>query len=271
MIEAVEAATGFILFAVLAVALYHQWRRGKSLQAQLAAAEAALEQLQRACSRLAPAGVVQRLVADGIQSNTGLVAERKVATAMFVDLVGFSAMSERLDPELLLRVINGYYQRMSDAIDEHRGQVGSFVGDGIVAYFGAIQPNPWECDDAVRAALAMRAAIREYNVELEHEGLPPISIGIGYRSRAGPSWALRFPRAEGVRVHRTLGQSCSAHTDPDAHSPSGHPCQRGVARRACPRVHSRAHARGSSQGVRRVGRHLRCAGRSADLKPAHQG
>jgi len=115
MIEAVETATGFILFAVLAVALYHQWRRGKSLRAQLAAAEVALEQLQRACSRLAPAGVVQRLVADGIQSNAGLVAERKVATAMFVDLVGFSAMSERLDPESLLRVVNGYYQRMSDA------------------------------------------------------------------------------------------------------------------------------------------------------------
>ena len=36
------------------------------------------------------------------------------------------------------------------------GQVGSFVGDGIVAYFGATQPNPWQCDDAVRAALAMR-------------------------------------------------------------------------------------------------------------------
>ena len=92
-----------------------------------------------------------------------------------------------------------------------------------------------------------------------------------YRSRAGSSWALRFPRAEGVHVHRTRGKSRSAHTDPDAHSPGGHPCQRGVARRACPRVHSRAHARGSSQGVRRAGRHLRCAGRSADLKPAHQG
>src|SRR5215470_14158272 len=112
MIEAVETGTGFILFAVLAVALYHQWRRGKSLQAQLAAAEVALEQLQHACSQLAPAGVVQRLVADGIHSNAGLVAERKVATAMFVDLVGFSAMSERLDPESLLRVINGYYQRI---------------------------------------------------------------------------------------------------------------------------------------------------------------
>ena len=48
-------------------------------------------------------------------------------------------------------------------------QVGSFVGDGIVAYFGAIQPNPWQCDDAVHAALAMRAAIRGYNAQLARD------------------------------------------------------------------------------------------------------
>lgn len=177
--EIVASTAAFVLIAVLAIALYHQWRQGKRLQAQLEAGAAALEHLQHRCSQLAPAGVVQRLISDGIQSDPGPVAERKVATAMFVDLVGFSAMSERLNPEVLVRVINGYYQRMSEAIDEHRGHVGSFVGDGIVAYFGAIQPNPWECDDAVRAALAMREAIREYNGELDREGLPPISVGIG--------------------------------------------------------------------------------------------
>ena len=53
------------------------------------------------------------------------------------------------------------------------------LGDGIVAYFGALQPNPWQCNDAVHAALAMRAAIREYNVELEREGLPLLALGIG--------------------------------------------------------------------------------------------
>ncbi|MEJ2432551.1 MAG: adenylate/guanylate cyclase domain-containing protein [Pseudolabrys sp.] len=179
MIGPVETAAAFILFAILAVALYHQWRQAKRLRAQLATADAALERLQQTCSRLAPAGIVQQLIVDEIQSDIRLAAERKVATAMFVDLVGFSAMSERLDPEVLLRVINGYYQRISDALDEHRGHVGSFVGDGIVAYFGAIQPNPWECDDAVRAALAMRTAIREYNVELERDELPRIAIGIG--------------------------------------------------------------------------------------------
>jgi class 3 adenylate cyclase len=104
---------------------------------------------------------------------------------MFVDLVGFTAMSERLEPATLQRVLDGYYQRMSDAIGEHRGQVGSFVGDGIVAYFGAIQANPWQCDDAVRAALAMRAAIAAYNAELEREGLPPLAIGIGIHHGPG--------------------------------------------------------------------------------------
>jgi class 3 adenylate cyclase len=66
-----------------------------------------------------------------------------------------------------------------EARQAHRGQLGSFVGDGIAAYFGALQPNPWRCDDAVRAALAMRAAIREYNAELDREGLPRVAVGIG--------------------------------------------------------------------------------------------
>src|SRR6185437_10018943 len=165
--------------AVLAVALYRQWQRARNLQRQLRAAAADLEHLQKACARLAPAGVVQSLVADGIRPDVGPTAERKLATALFVDLVGFTAMSERLEPEILLRIINGYYQCVSDAVDEHRGHVGSYVGDGIVAYFGAIQPNPWQCDDAVRAALAMRASIRDYNAELAREGLPTVAIGIG--------------------------------------------------------------------------------------------
>jgi class 3 adenylate cyclase len=175
----VVTATVLVIIAILGGALYRQRRLNQNLRSQLEAAAANLEKLQQACSRLAPAGVLQRLIADDVQPGTGPKAERKVATALFVDLVGFTAMSERLEPAVLARVLDGYYQRMSDAIDEHRGQVGSFVGDGIVAYFGATQPNPWQCDDAVRAALAMRAAIDEYNGELDREGLPRLSIGIG--------------------------------------------------------------------------------------------
>ena len=183
--SAAVLGAALVLTMILAGACYRQWRRNQALQAQLQAAAADLEHLQLACSRLAPAGVVQQLVADGTRDAMVAAAEHKIATALFVDLVGFTELSERLEPAVLVRILNGYYQRMSDAIDEHRGQVGSYIGDGIVAYFGALQPNPWQCDDAVRAALAMREAIHVYNVELDREGLPHLSIGVGIHRGLG--------------------------------------------------------------------------------------
>ena len=185
MTQTVVVGAVLILVAVLAGALHRQWRRNENLQAQLEAAAADLQRLQVACARLAPAGVVQRLIADGVAPGTEAAAERKVVTALFADLAGYTAMSERLEPAVLARVLNGYFQRMSDAIHEHRGHVSTFIGDGILAYFGALQPNPWQCDDAVRAALAMRAAIREYNAELAREGLPPLAVGVGIHRGPG--------------------------------------------------------------------------------------
>jgi adenylate cyclase len=177
LIEALLAGAGLVLLG----ALYRQRRRNQALRAELEAAAADLQHLQEACARLAPAGVVQQLIADGADP----VAERKVVTALFADLVGYTALGERLEPAVLARVLNGYFQRMSDAIHEHRGHVATFIGDGILAYFGALQPNPWQCDDAVRAALAMRAAIRDYNQELEAQGLPPLAVGIGIHRGPG--------------------------------------------------------------------------------------
>ncbi|HEY7204580.1 MAG TPA: adenylate/guanylate cyclase domain-containing protein [Methylomirabilota bacterium] len=178
-------AAAIVLVAGLAVALYRQRRLNAGLQVQLEAAAAELQQLQQACARLAPAGVVHRLIAEGVTSASEAAAERKVVTALFADLVGYTAMSERLEPTVLARVLNGYFQRMSDAIHEHRGHVSTFLGDGILAYFGALQPNPWQCHDAVRAALAMRAAIRDYSAQLEREGLPPLAVGIGIHRGPG--------------------------------------------------------------------------------------
>ena len=179
------AVGGLLLLAVLLLVLHRERRRAASLQVQLDAAAIELQHLQEACARLAPAGVVQRLVAGGAAAESETAAERKVVTALFADLVGYTAMSERLEPAVLARVLNGYFQRASDAIHEHRGHVSTFLGDGILAYFGAVQPNPWQCDDAVRAALAMRAAIKEYNAELTREGLPPLGLGIGIHRGPG--------------------------------------------------------------------------------------
>lgn len=167
--------------ALLAALAIHQHRRIRALRERLEAAALELQKVQQSCALLAPAGVVQRVVSEGLETTP----ERKVFTAMFVDLVGYTALSERLEPTLLARVLDGYFQLVSDAVTEHRGRVGTFLGDGILAYFGALEPNPWQCNDAVRAALAMRAAVVAYNRELAAEGLPPIAIGVGLHRGPG--------------------------------------------------------------------------------------
>ena len=97
---------------------------------------------------------------------------------------------------------------MSDAIHEHRGHVSTFLGDGILAYFGALRPNPWQCDDAVAAALAMRAAIADYNVELRAEGLPPVGLGIGIHRGPGLAGLIGSrERMEFAFVGRTVNMA----------------------------------------------------------------
>jgi len=183
MISLIELCT-VVALAVLAAMLYRESRRTASLRTQLEAAATDLERMQAACSRFAPAGVVQRMLADG-SVGTLAAPERKIVTVLFADLVDYTAMSETLEPAVLARVLNGYFQHMSDAIDQNGGHVAKFLGDGILAHFGALRSNPWQCDDAVRAALAMRSAMAEYNAELARENIGPLALGIGIHRGSG--------------------------------------------------------------------------------------
>jgi adenylate cyclase len=85
----------------------------------------------------------------------------------------------------LAGVLNGYFELVSDSVAEHRGRIGTFLGDGILIFFGALEPNPWQCNDAVGAALAIRAALEVYNAKLDRTGLPRIAIGVGIHRGPG--------------------------------------------------------------------------------------
>ncbi len=176
-------AYGFVVLVLAAAAGLIAWQRHRmrELRAHIEASAAELQRLQQSCALLAPAGVVERLFSDGLES----IAEHKVFTAMFTDLVGYTALAERLDPASLAGVLNGYFQLVSDSVTEHRGRVGTFLGDGILIFFGALEPNPWQCDDAAEAALAIRSALERYNAELERKGLPRIAIGVGIHRGPG--------------------------------------------------------------------------------------
>ena len=163
------------IVAALGYAFWRAWAEAKHLRRRLESATTSLEQLQLSFARFAPQEVVERIIASGVSTS----AEKKTVTVLFADIIGFTALSERMEPALLVQILNGYFACMSRAIAEHRGHVSKFIGDGILALFGALEPNPWQADDAVRAALAMREALEEYNAELVLAGQPALRVGIG--------------------------------------------------------------------------------------------
>jgi class 3 adenylate cyclase len=176
------------LAATLLVSALSVWvallrREVVRLRRRLEGASRELGYLQQAFARFAPRAVVER-IASRDQAEEG--AKREV-TVLFADLVGFTTLSERLEPDVLVRLLNGYFERMSRVIADHSGHVAKFAGDGIMALFGALEPNPWQASDAVRAALAMRAALADYNRELGSRGLEPLRLGIGIH--CGPAIA----------------------------------------------------------------------------------
>jgi len=179
----VDAVLALLGPGLVVAALGWWWQRRESarLRQRLDNAATDLENLQRAFSRFAPDEVIERVIAEGISTR----GERKEVTALFADLVGYTALSERMEPSELVGILNGYFERMSDAISEHRGHVSTFLGDGVLALFGALAPNPWQANDAVHAAIAMREALAGYNEELERRGLPRLAVGIGIHRGSG--------------------------------------------------------------------------------------
>src|SRR3954447_11158068 len=163
-----------VAFAAIAIARTAQ-RRAAAAEGRFAAASRELETIQQAFARFAPATVVEDIVNQGFSTRS----EKKDVTILFVDLKGFTPLAEQLDPAVLVRVLNGFFERMSRAIRDHSGHVSKFIGDGILAVFGALESNPWQANDAVHAALAMHAALADYDASLRAEGLPPLAMGVG--------------------------------------------------------------------------------------------
>lgn len=150
-------------------------RRAARLQETLDAVTQQLEHLQQSFHRFVPQDVVEDIIHRGVATR----GERREVTVLFADLKGFTAMSEVTAPETVVSVLNGYFQSVNREITSHNGFVSKFMGDGLMALFGAPEPNPWQAMDAARAALAMRKAVERYNTKLGEMGLPPLGLSVG--------------------------------------------------------------------------------------------
>src|ERR671917_2644295 len=92
---------------------------------------------------------------------------RKTLTVLFADMVGFTALGERLDQESLRRVMDRFYTEMRGAIEGQGGTVAKFIGDAVMAVWGTPTVNEDDAVRAVRAAEGMRRALETLNEDLE--------------------------------------------------------------------------------------------------------
>jgi len=104
---------------------------------------------------------------------------RKTVTILFTDIRGFTRLSETMDPEILVRFLNRYLERMSRIILDYDGIIDEILGDAILAVFGAPERHETDPDRATACAIAMQNALDDLNIAFIDEGHPPLEIGIG--------------------------------------------------------------------------------------------
>jgi len=127
-------------------------------------------------SRLLPGGLAEKLRRDG--RNIG-ETERVVVTVLMSDIRSYSTIAEHADPSQLAGQLNVHRAAMNDAILGENGTVMQFVGDAVMAVFGAPFAQEDHADRAVAAALAMHAKQHAINSRWEEEGLPAFGLGLG--------------------------------------------------------------------------------------------
>lgn len=127
-------------------------------------------------TRFLPQPVAERMLRLG---PAALAPVQREVTILFSDIRGFTTMSEGLEPRAVLALLDDYFGRMSQVVKGHDGVVGKFLGDGLLAFWGAPDRVDDHAPRAVRAALDMRRVLADLNGIREQDGLPPIRIGIG--------------------------------------------------------------------------------------------
>lgn len=138
----------------------------------------AREEVARAnYSRFMPEYVVKQLLESPNSFRLGGVNQQ--VTVLFADIRGFTAISEKEKPEKVVNLLNRYFSVMTDIIFEFGGTLDKYIGDGMMAIFGAPTAGEEDALNAVKAAVTMQKRLGQLNAELGAEGYGSISVGIG--------------------------------------------------------------------------------------------
>ncbi|HEX5602510.1 MAG TPA: adenylate/guanylate cyclase domain-containing protein [Pyrinomonadaceae bacterium] len=138
----------------------------------------AREEVARAnYSRFLPEVVVKQMLENPDSFKLGGVSQ--TITILFADIRGFTRISEHAPPEKIVNLLNRYFSAMTEIIFAHGGTLDKYLGDGLMALFGAPTTTPDDASNALNAAVAMQRRQLGINRELHDEGFPEIGVGMG--------------------------------------------------------------------------------------------
>ena len=120
-------------------------------------------------------------------------ADRRTVTVLFADLSGFTTLSEQLDPEVMQALQNELFEELTAAVQEFGGFVDKFVGDALLALFGAPHAHEDDPERALRAALAMLERTDRLDARWRGRAGLPLTLHLGINT--GPCWPAALARA----------------------------------------------------------------------------
>jgi adenylate cyclase len=169
LLTLVAATTGGALFIV---------SKTRALIGEASTRQAEAQRIKDVLSRYVSRPVAEAVLQeqDAVPLGTG---RRQRVTVMFTDIRGFTSLSERLAPEEVVAFLNTYFSRMVGAVFMFDGMLDKYIGDGMMAVFGAPITHEDHALRAVKAAFRMRKELEALNVELKARNEAPLAIGIG--------------------------------------------------------------------------------------------
>lgn len=155
--------------------------------------------------------VTQQVADEILAGRIALGGELRTATVLFSDIRDFTKMSEQLSPVDVVSFLNEYLGAMVDCVLEHNGVLDKFIGDAVMAVFGAplSQGTARDAENAVACALAMGRRLHEINQRRQERGQPPIRIGIGLHTGELVAGNIGSPRRMEYTVIGDTVNTCS--------------------------------------------------------------
>lgn len=132
---------------------------------------------RKALERFLSSAIVERILANPDQIHLG--GENQTATILFTDIRGFTRQAERMQPHQVVEWLNEYFTEMTDLLFENGGTLDKYLGDGIMALFGAPISRPDDTVRSVKTAMEMQRAMARLNTDWAARGQPAMQIGVG--------------------------------------------------------------------------------------------